>query len=111
VIRANPPHEWRIVPVDGQRLRQLRAKRGLSQEKLAWETDLAVTTIRRLECGPRSACRAWTLNLIASALGTKPASLAPPLLSASVAELPGGVPKKNVVAIKAANLRRTGRSG
>lgn len=77
MIRANPSDEWRTVPIDGQRLRQIRAERGLSQEKLASKSDLGLTTIRRLECEPSPACRAWTRDLIATALETQPASLAP----------------------------------
>jgi DNA-binding Xre family transcriptional regulator len=111
VIRANPPEDWRIVPVDGRRLRQMRARRGLSQERLAYKTDLGISTIRRLECDPRSACRAWTLDLIASALETKPANLAPPIPVAAVPALPGGMPESNVLAIGTTNRRRRKGAG
>lgn len=78
MIRANPPHEWRTVPIDGQRLRQIRAERGISQEKLGYMTELGPTTIRRIECGPQpAACRAWTIKLIADALSAQPDDLAP----------------------------------
>jgi transcriptional regulator with XRE-family HTH domain len=103
------------VSVDGQRLRQLRAERGLSQEKLAYSLDLGLTTIRNLECGPRGACREWTLDLIASALGTDPASLAPADVPPAVAKPPGNAPEnapgENVVAIKAATSRRRRGAG
>lgn len=77
MIRPYPPDEWRTVPIDGQSLRQIRAARGLSQESLASETKLGLTTIRRLECEPRPKCRAWTMNIIAAALDTHPGNLAP----------------------------------
>jgi transcriptional regulator with XRE-family HTH domain len=105
VIRAYPPHEWRTVPIDGQRLRQIRAERGLSQQKLAYKTDLGLTTIRRLEVGPRSACRAWTLDLIADALGTQPDKLTTETDSPSQFK-----PGSNVLAITAARARRRGHA-
>lgn len=108
VIRARPPHEWRNVPVDGQRLRELRAQRGLSQQRLADKTDLGITTIRRLECQQHPWCKAWTIDLIAAALDTSVLSLT----RADQSETSGGIrrrkPDSNVLAIDAAKSRLRG---
>ena len=76
MIRAYPPDAWRTVSIDGRSLRQIRAARGLSQESLASEANLGLTTIRRLECEPSPKCRAWTMDVIAAALDTHPGNLA-----------------------------------
>lgn len=75
VIRDLPPVEWKSVPVDGRRLRTMRAERGLSQERLANMAKIGLTTIRRLESAAKPACRSWTMDCIAEALGTQPGSL------------------------------------
>jgi DNA-binding XRE family transcriptional regulator len=75
VIRDLPSSEWKNVPVDGRRLRTIRAEQGLSQENLASKAKVGLTTIRNLETRPEPACRAWTMGLIAAALGTQPALL------------------------------------
>ena len=75
MIRDIPSSGWVSVPVDGRKLRTIRAERGLSQQKLAYKARLGITTIRRLECLPEPACRAWTMDLIAAALGTQPKAL------------------------------------
>lgn len=111
MIRANPPHEWRTVPIDGRRLRQIRAERGLSQQNLAHKTDLGLTTIRRLECDPRPACHAWTRDLIAAALDTEPCNLAPADQSPDVAGSVAGMAGSNVHAISAAVSRQLGHAG
>jgi len=65
----------RTVVVDGRRLRAVRGKRGLSQEALAFDAGVGLTTLARLErrcCAP---CRAWTLARLAVALGEDPGDL------------------------------------
>jgi hypothetical protein len=37
-----------IAVVDSQRLRQVRLQRGLSQERLAWESGVSLTTVGKL---------------------------------------------------------------
>jgi DNA-binding XRE family transcriptional regulator len=71
MIRDLPPSDWKNVPVDGRRLRTIRAERGLSQERLANRAKVGLTTIRRLETASKPACRSWTVDLIAEALGTQ----------------------------------------
>ncbi|MEQ8474100.1 MAG: helix-turn-helix domain-containing protein [Marinoscillum sp.] len=51
----------------GQLIKELRLKKGITQEELAFKTDLSARTIQRIESGevdPRS----YTLQVIASAL-------------------------------------------
>ncbi len=62
--------------LDGSRLRQLRRRRGLSQEQLADQAGLSLTTVARLERQLRAACRGRTLARLATALGADPAALA-----------------------------------
>jgi DNA-binding XRE family transcriptional regulator len=76
--------------LDGQRLRQLRRERGLSQEKLADRAGISITTVARLERQPRASCRGRTLGRLAAALGEQPTAIAcpeaghrPPALSPS----------------------------
>jgi transcriptional regulator with XRE-family HTH domain len=71
--RAAP---WTTV-IDGQRLRQLRRSRGLSQERLADLAGLGVTTVARLERYACPPCRTRTLARLAAALGEPPAAIAP----------------------------------
>lgn len=110
MIRANPPHEWRTVPVDGRRLRQIRAERGLSQEDLAYKASLGLTTIRTLECKAQATCRAWTLDLIAAALETLPQALSRPDGSPKAASPAERTLDNNVLAIDAAKSRRPGHA-
>jgi hypothetical protein len=105
---ARLPREWRYVPIDGQRLRQLRAERGLSQERLAWKADLDVTTIRRLECRPHPWCRAWTMDLLAAALETEPLSLTRPDEPQKPASSAAHQPGSYVTPIGIAKSRRYG---
>jgi transcriptional regulator with XRE-family HTH domain len=54
----------------GQKIKELRLLKGLTQEELAERTNLNVRTIQRIESGevdPRS----YTLNLLADALGVE----------------------------------------
>jgi DNA-binding XRE family transcriptional regulator len=60
--------------LDGQRLRQLRRQRGLSQEELAGQAGMSLTTIARLERQASASCRGRTLSRLARALGEHPAT-------------------------------------
>lgn len=51
----------------GQKIRELRIKRGLTQEELAERTKLSVRTIQRIESGEVDP-RTYTLTLLAEAL-------------------------------------------
>lgn len=61
--------------LDGPRLRQLRRQHGLSQEQLADQAGLSLTTVTRLERQVRAACRGRTLARLAAALDEDPAAL------------------------------------
>lgn len=61
--------------LDGPRLRQLRHQHGLSQEQLANQADLSLTTVARLERQVQAACRGRTLARLAAVLGEVPAAL------------------------------------
>lgn len=67
-------HRW-TTTLDGSRLRQLRHQHGMSQEQLADQAGISLTTITRLESQPRAACRCRTLSRLAAALGQPPAAL------------------------------------
>lgn len=68
----------------GQLIKELRLKKGITQEELAAKTDISVRTIQRIENGEVDA-RAYTLQTIAAALnvdfeflaGTEPESNVP----------------------------------
>jgi DNA-binding XRE family transcriptional regulator len=64
--RPAPPHTFIL---DGHRLRQLRRQRGLSQEDLADQAGISLTTVVRLERQLYAPCRGWTLGRLARALG------------------------------------------
>jgi transcriptional regulator with XRE-family HTH domain len=64
-----------MVIVDGQRLRQLRRQRGLSQEVLADRAGVSAATVGRLERCGRPSCRGRTLGRIATVLGEHPAAI------------------------------------
>lgn len=68
-----PPH---TAVIDGSRLRQLRRERGLSQENLAWQARVGLTTVARLERHDRPRCRLRILVALARQLDTDPAALA-----------------------------------
>jgi transcriptional regulator with XRE-family HTH domain len=72
--RARP---W-IVVADGQRLRQLRRQRGMSQEALADRAGMSVATVGRLERQDRPSCRGRTVARLAAVLGERPAAIMPP---------------------------------
>jgi DNA-binding transcriptional regulator YiaG len=67
-----PPHTFIL---DGHLLRQLRRQRGLSQEALADQAGISLTTIARLERQLRAPCRGWTLGRLAKAVGENPAAM------------------------------------
>ena len=70
--RSSQPQTFLL---DGQRLRELRRQRGLSQEELADQAGISVTTVARLEQGqPNAPCRGRTLGRLARALGEHPAT-------------------------------------
>jgi DNA-binding XRE family transcriptional regulator len=71
-LRPRQPDSYII---DGPRLRQLRCEHGLSQEKLAWESGVGLTTLARLERQARPRCRHWTLTRLALTLGEDPAAI------------------------------------
>jgi transcriptional regulator with XRE-family HTH domain len=64
----------------GRRIRQLRVKRGLTQEELATAARLHSTHISLIESGDRSA-RLETIERLATALKVQPAQLMPSLPS------------------------------
>jgi Helix-turn-helix domain len=66
-----------MVIIDGQRLRQLRRQRGLSQETLADRAGVSVATVGRLERCGRPSCRGRTLGRLAAVLGEHPAAIIP----------------------------------
>ena len=70
------PQRW-TTAVDGVRLRHLRHQQGLSQEQLASQAGISLTTMRRLERQPTAPCRCRTLSRLAAALDEDPARLTP----------------------------------
>lgn len=60
--------------LDGQRLRKLRRQRGLSQEELADQAGISVSTVARLERQLAAPCRGRTLGRLARSLGEHPAT-------------------------------------
>jgi serine/threonine-protein kinase RsbW len=65
---------WTAV-VNGDTLRQLRHKFGLTQEQLAAKAGLSPATVAWLERAPRNTCRSRTLARLAAAVGELPATL------------------------------------
>jgi DNA-binding XRE family transcriptional regulator len=74
--RPWPAHRWTTV-IDGERLREMRLERGLSQEQLAHLARISLSTMARLESQERSPCRSWTLGRLAAALDETPDSMTP----------------------------------
>lgn len=64
-----------MVTIDGQRLRELRRQRGLSQEVLADRAGVSAATVGRLERCGRPSCRGRTLARLAAVLGEHPAAI------------------------------------
>lgn len=67
------------VTLDGQRLRDLRTERGLSQKSVCEQAGIHPKTISRLEAERWPTCRGRTAALIARTLGTSPESLLAPV--------------------------------
>jgi anti-sigma regulatory factor (Ser/Thr protein kinase) len=78
--------EW-IVVLDGGRLRRARTRTGLTQRKLAADSSVGLTTIRRLEGQERPRCHFRTRARLAMALGAHPKALTAD--STSHSEVPG----------------------
>lgn len=70
----------------GELIKQLRSKKGITQEELAAKTDISVRTIQRIENGEVDP-RAYTLQSIAAALDVDFEILAGQDTEANVAEL------------------------
>ena len=64
----------RFTEVDGERLRQLRGERALSQRDLSGITGIAHDSISQLETGKREA-QPRTIRKLADALGVEPREL------------------------------------
>jgi predicted transcriptional regulator len=69
------PERWTAV-IDGQRLRELRCQRALSQVELAKLAGVSAHTVSKLERQPASCCRSRTLARLAAALGESPTAIA-----------------------------------
>lgn len=82
VFFSAPPHVWRMaytrheagIRAFGQRLRQLRKEKGLSQEALAFAADIELSQISRMERGIINTSISQVFQ-IAQALGVSPAAL------------------------------------
>jgi DNA-binding XRE family transcriptional regulator len=70
--RPLPPYTFIL---DGHRLRHLHQQRGLSQNELADQAEVSLTTVARLERQHHAPCRGWTLGRLARALGEHPATM------------------------------------
>ena len=66
---------WTTV-ANGQRIRELRRRYGLTQEELAGLAGVSLHTVVRLERQHRTTCRTRTLARIAAGLGEPPATIA-----------------------------------
>ncbi|MGI8448217.1 MAG: helix-turn-helix domain-containing protein [Streptosporangiaceae bacterium] len=75
--RLVSPQEWSVV-IDGQQLRALRRRRGMSQDRLCSESGVSVDTIARLERARWPVCRGRTAGRLADALGVDSESLQAP---------------------------------
>jgi DNA-binding XRE family transcriptional regulator len=62
--------------IDGHRLRQLRHQHGLSQEALAHQARIGLTTLARLESQARPHCRTHALAQLAAVLNEDPETIA-----------------------------------
>jgi transcriptional regulator with XRE-family HTH domain len=73
------PARPQTTVLDGQRLREARRQRGLSQERLAHQSGMSPATVARLERQRRPRCRHRTLARLAAALDVRPAAITPAL--------------------------------
>lgn len=71
---ADPLARWTTV-VDGHQLRELRCQHGLSEEELAEQAGVSLSTVTRLERDQRPTCRSWTLARLAIALSEHPSAI------------------------------------
>jgi transcriptional regulator with XRE-family HTH domain len=67
----------RTAVILGERIRELRRQRGISQKDLADRAGISPDTLSRLERQPRTSCRTRTIARLAAALGEEPASISP----------------------------------
>jgi transcriptional regulator with XRE-family HTH domain len=67
---------WTAVIV-GERIRELRRQRGISQKDLADRAGISPDTLSRLERQLRTSCRTRTIVRLAAALGEEPTSISP----------------------------------
>ena len=74
VAAITRPTQPQTFILDGSRLRKLRRQRGLSQEELADQAGVSLTTVVRLERQACAPCRGRTLGRLARALGEHPAT-------------------------------------
>jgi transcriptional regulator with XRE-family HTH domain len=74
---AARPDRPQTTVLDGQRLREARRQRGLSQERLAHQAGLSPATVARLERQRRPRCRHRTLARLAAVLDVSPAAITP----------------------------------
>lgn len=86
----------------GDRLAELRLRRGLTQEQLAERAGLSIDVVRKLEQGRRRTARLSSINALARALDTEPSHLVgqPGTFEASGAADPEGSP--SVLALRRA---------
>ncbi len=61
--------------IDGQKVRNERARRGLTQREVSEISGITTVTISNVENGHRSIVTLYTLNQLAKALKVKPAEL------------------------------------
>ena len=73
-VAITRPAQPQTFILDGSRLRKLRRQRGLSQEELADQAGVSLTTVVRLERRACAPCRGRTLGRLARALGEHPAA-------------------------------------
>lgn len=70
-VRIRP----QVFFLDGVQLRHLRQQRGFSQQRLADNAGVSLTTVARLERQACAPCRGRTLGRLARALGEHPVQL------------------------------------
>ena len=76
-VPTRPRAQRWTTTLDGGQLRLLRRQHELSQDQLATQAGMSLTTIRRLERQPTAPCRTRTLGRLAAALDEEPARLTP----------------------------------
>jgi serine/threonine-protein kinase RsbW len=76
-----------IVALDSERLRHARKKAALSQERLAYEAGVSITTVANLERQARPRCHFRTRARIAAALGAHPKAISAAPESTRMAEI------------------------